>query len=238
MKPGRVHTVITDRLGGVSAAPYDSRNLGGAVGDDPEAVRRNREKTALEFGADPARVVYMRQVHSADVAYVTAPFGDEPPALDAVFTDEPGLALCVLVADCTPVLIADADAGLVGAAHSGRGRHRPRRRARAGPRDDRPRRGSRPDERADRPVRLRALLRGLRRAARPGLRGAAGVVVHDAPGHPGPRPAGLHHRPARRRGGHRDPPRRPLHHRDPRAVLLPPRPYDGPLRFYYIRLDG
>lgn len=121
MKPaGRVHTVITDRLGGVSAAPYDSRNLGGAVGDDPEAVRRNREKTALEFGVDPARVVYMRQVHSADVAYVTTPFGDEPPALDAVFTDEPGLALCVLVADCTPVLIADADAGLVGAAHSGR----------------------------------------------------------------------------------------------------------------------
>jgi YfiH family protein len=121
LKPaGRVHTVITDRLGGVSATPYDSRNLGGAVGDDPEAVRRNREKTALEFGADPARVVYMRQVHSADVAYVTAPFGDEPPALDAVFTDEPGLALCVLVADCAPVLIADPDAGLVGAAHSGR----------------------------------------------------------------------------------------------------------------------
>jgi purine-nucleoside/S-methyl-5'-thioadenosine phosphorylase / adenosine deaminase len=59
-------------------------------------------------------------VHGADVAYVTAPFGDEPPALDAVFTDEPGLALCVLVADCAPVLVADADAGLVGAAHSGR----------------------------------------------------------------------------------------------------------------------
>src|SRR5689334_16296613 len=115
-----VHMVITDRFGGTSGAPYDSRNLGGAVGDDPGAVRDNRDKTALEFGLDPKRVVYMRQVHSADVTYVTEPFGDEPPALDAVFTDRPGLGLCVLVADCAPVLIADEEAGLVGAAHSGR----------------------------------------------------------------------------------------------------------------------
>jgi YfiH family protein len=121
MRPAdRVHMVITDRLGGASVAPYDGRNLGGAVGDDPVTVRQNRDKTASEFGLDPARVVYMRQVHSADVAYVTEPFGAEPPALDAVFTAEPGLGLCVLVADCAPVLVADAGAGLVGAAHSGR----------------------------------------------------------------------------------------------------------------------
>jgi polyphenol oxidase len=121
MRPAdRVHMVITDRLGGVSVAPYDGRNLGGAVGDDPAAVRQNRDKTAVEFGLDPARVVYMRQVHSADVAYVTEPFGAEPPALDAVFTAEPGLGLCVLVADCAPVLVADPHTGLVGAAHSGR----------------------------------------------------------------------------------------------------------------------
>jgi polyphenol oxidase len=62
----------------------------------------------------------MRQVHSADVAYVTEPYGAESPRLDAVFTDRPGLALGVLVADCAPVLVADAEAGLVGAAHSGR----------------------------------------------------------------------------------------------------------------------
>jgi YfiH family protein len=112
--------VVTDRLGGAGVAPYDSRNLGGSVGDDPATVLQNREKTARELGVDPARVVYMRQVHSADVAYVTEPWGDDPPALDAVFTAEPGLALCVLVADCAPVLVADASAGLVGAAHSGR----------------------------------------------------------------------------------------------------------------------
>ena len=116
----RVNRVVTDRLGGAGVAPYDSRNLGGAVGDNPATVRHNREKTARELGLDPARVVYMRQVHSADVAYVTEPWGDEPPALDAVFTDEPEQALGVLVADCAPVLVADAEAGLVGAAHSGR----------------------------------------------------------------------------------------------------------------------
>jgi YfiH family protein len=113
-----VNVAIMDRHGGVSAVPYDSRNLGGAVGDDPAAVRENRDKTARDLGVD--RVVYMRQVHSADVAYVTEPFAEPPPALDAVVTDRPGLALAVLVADCAPVLIADQAAGLIGAAHSGR----------------------------------------------------------------------------------------------------------------------
>ncbi|WP_214411854.1 peptidoglycan editing factor PgeF [Sphaerisporangium fuscum] len=111
---------FTDRHGGVSAGPYDSRNLGGGVGDDPSAVADNRALTARGFGLDPARVVFMRQVHSPDVAYVTEPFGDDAPPLDGVHTDRPGLALAVLVADCAPVLLADPVAGLVGAAHSGR----------------------------------------------------------------------------------------------------------------------
>jgi YfiH family protein len=115
-----VGAAITDRFGGASPPPYDSRNLGGMVGDDPAAVRQNREKTALELGLDPDRVVYMRQVHSAEVDYVTRPYGDEPPGLDAVVTTEPGLALAVLVADCTPVLVADPVARVAGAAHSGR----------------------------------------------------------------------------------------------------------------------
>lgn len=113
-----IRTAVTGRAGGVSAAPFDSRNLGCAVGDDPAAVRENRAKTAAELGV--GRVVYMRQVHGADVRHVTAPFGDDPPAVDAVFTGEPGLALAVLVADCAPVLLADPVARLVGAAHSGR----------------------------------------------------------------------------------------------------------------------
>jgi YfiH family protein len=109
---------FTDRHGGVSAPPYGSRNLGGAVGDDPAAVARNRAKTAAEFGLE--QVVFMRQVHGTDVAYVSGPLGDDPPALDAVFTDRPALGLAVLVADCAPVLVADPVAALVGGAHSGR----------------------------------------------------------------------------------------------------------------------
>ncbi|WP_271221762.1 peptidoglycan editing factor PgeF [Streptosporangium carneum] len=109
---------ITNRRGGVSAEPYGSRNLGGMCGDDPGAVAANRARTAAEFGLE--RVVFMRQVHSADVRYVTEPFGDDPPALDGVCTDVPGLGLAALCADCAPVLLADPEAGLVGAAHSGR----------------------------------------------------------------------------------------------------------------------
>ncbi|MER7208705.1 peptidoglycan editing factor PgeF [Streptosporangium sp. NPDC000239] len=109
---------ITDRHGGVSAEPYHGRNLGGLCGDDPEAVAANRATTAAEFGLE--RVVFMRQVHSADVRHVTEPFGDDPPPLDGVCTDVPGLGLAALCADCAPVLLADPVAGLVGAAHSGR----------------------------------------------------------------------------------------------------------------------
>lgn len=116
----RVHVAITDRRGGASTAPYDSRNLSGAVGDDVTAVRRNREQTANELGLHPARVVFMRQIHSAEVCRVTEPFGDDPPGLDAVYTSEVGLALAALSADCAPVLIGDPVAGIVGAAHSGR----------------------------------------------------------------------------------------------------------------------
>ncbi|WP_203990961.1 peptidoglycan editing factor PgeF [Sphaerisporangium rufum] len=111
---------FTDRHGGVSAGPYGTRNLGGSVGDDPAAVAANRAATARDLGLDPGRVVFMRQVHGRDVGYVTGPFGDEPPALDGVLTDRPGLGIAVLAADCAPVLLADPAAGIVGGAHSGR----------------------------------------------------------------------------------------------------------------------
>ncbi|MQY02315.1 peptidoglycan editing factor PgeF [Actinomadura macrotermitis] len=117
--PG-VRAGFTGRAGGVSRAPYDGLNLGGAVGDDPAAVAANRRLAAAAFGADPGRTVWMRQVHGADVAVVDAPFDGEPPALDAIATTTPGLALGVLVADCAPVLLADPVARVVGAAHSGR----------------------------------------------------------------------------------------------------------------------
>ncbi|EPD57616.1 MULTISPECIES: peptidoglycan editing factor PgeF [Streptomyces] len=115
------HFAFTDRWGGVSAVPYEELNLGGAVGDDPEAVRTNRELAAKSLGLDAAGVVWMNQVHGAEVAVVDEPWGDRPvPETDAVVTTRRGLALAVLTADCTPVLLADPVAGVVAAAHAGR----------------------------------------------------------------------------------------------------------------------
>ncbi|CAL9419334.1 peptidoglycan editing factor PgeF [Streptomyces sp. enrichment culture] len=115
------HFGFTDRWGGVSAVPYEELNLGGAVGDDPGAVTANRELAAKSLGVDPARVVWMNQVHGADAVVVDAPWGDRPvPRADAVVTAGRGLALAVLTADCVPVLLADPVAGVAAAAHAGR----------------------------------------------------------------------------------------------------------------------
>ncbi|CAL9398898.1 Polyphenol oxidase [Streptomyces sp. enrichment culture] len=115
------HFAFTDRWGGVSAVPYEELNLGGAVGDDPAAVTANRELAAKSLGLDAARVVWMNQVHGADVAVVDGPWGDRPvPRVDAIVTAERGLALAVLTADCVPVLLADPVAKVVAAAHAGR----------------------------------------------------------------------------------------------------------------------
>ncbi|MER5766812.1 peptidoglycan editing factor PgeF [Streptomyces sp. NPDC001985] len=115
------HFAFTSRWGGVSAVPYEELNLGGAVGDDPGAVRANRSIAAKELGLDPDRVVWMNQVHGRDVARVDGPWGEGPvPCVDGVVTARRGLALAVLTADCTPVLLADPVAGVVAAAHAGR----------------------------------------------------------------------------------------------------------------------
>ncbi len=104
----------------VSGPPYESLNLGLGVGDDQAAVTTNRALLAAACGLAPADLAWMRQVHSASVSYVGA--GSVGPAepTDAIFTDVPGRAMCVLVADCVPVLVADPVARFVGAAHAGR----------------------------------------------------------------------------------------------------------------------
>ncbi|WP_096239805.1 peptidoglycan editing factor PgeF [Streptomyces olivochromogenes] len=115
------HFAFTDRWGGVSAVPYEELNLGGAVGDDPDAVRTNRELAAKSLGLDPALVVWMNQVHGPDVAVVEGPWlSAEISSVDAIVTARRGLALAVLTADCTPVLLADPVAGIAAAAHAGR----------------------------------------------------------------------------------------------------------------------
>jgi YfiH family protein len=120
--PG-VLAAFTSRHGGVSAPPFDTLNLGGGVGDDPAAVTRNRQLAAAACGQPAGAAAWMRQVHGADVAYAAAgpaPADGPHPAVDALFTDAPARILGVLVADCAPVLIADPQARVVGAAHAGR----------------------------------------------------------------------------------------------------------------------
>ncbi|MFE2376011.1 peptidoglycan editing factor PgeF [Streptomyces sp. NPDC059398] len=126
MSTNGAHFAFTDRWGGVSAVPYEELNLGGAVGDDPAAVMTNRETAARSLGIDPARVVWMNQVHGREVAVVEGPWAEalgdhaEIPATDAVVTARRGVPLAVLTADCVPVLLADPVAGVVAAAHAGR----------------------------------------------------------------------------------------------------------------------
>src|ERR671929_171380 len=116
----RPRRVVTDRRGGRSASPYDSFNLGAHVGDRPEDVAANRERLARELGVPGERLVWMTQVHGDGVAVVDGPRDAPVPDTDALVTASPGLVLCVLVADCVPVLLADAAAGVVAAVHAGR----------------------------------------------------------------------------------------------------------------------
>ncbi len=110
---------FTDRCGGASEGPYAGLNLGGHVGDEPDSVRENRAMLAEAIAVAVHRLVLLSQVHGDGVVVVT---GDEttPPTADAVITAERGLALAVLVADCTPVLLHDLTSGLVAAVHAGR----------------------------------------------------------------------------------------------------------------------
>ncbi|GAA4026068.1 peptidoglycan editing factor PgeF [Allokutzneria multivorans] len=116
----RVRRVITTRQGGASGAPYESFNLGDHVGDDPAAVRANRGRLAEGIGLTPDRLVWMEQVHGRTVGVVKGPVADPVEATDALVTTEPGLALVALVADCVPVLLGDAEAGVIAAVHAGR----------------------------------------------------------------------------------------------------------------------
>jgi YfiH family protein len=116
----RVRRVVTTRAGGVSEPPYDSFNLGAGAGDDPEAVAANRKRLASELGLAPDRLVWMEQVHGRNAVVVDGPRDTPVEVTDALVTAVPGLAMVVLVADCVPVLLADPDAGVVGAVHAGR----------------------------------------------------------------------------------------------------------------------
>ena len=115
-----IRRVTTTRAGGVSAPPFDTFNLGDHVGDDPDAVAANRARLAAAIGLRADRLVWMNQVHSDRVEVVNAGRTTPVADTDALVTRTPRLALAVVSADCVPVLLADARAGVVGAVHAGR----------------------------------------------------------------------------------------------------------------------
>ncbi|OEX92832.1 peptidoglycan editing factor PgeF [Corynebacterium sp. Marseille-P4321] len=115
-----VRMVFTSRAGGASSSPYDSFNLGSHVGDNPADVAANRTRLADILGLPEDRFVWMEQLHTNHVTVVDGPQDCPVEATDALVTREKNLALCVLVADCTPVLLSDHSAGVIGAAHAGR----------------------------------------------------------------------------------------------------------------------
>jgi YfiH family protein len=112
--------VTTTRAGGVSKAPFDTFNLGDHVGDEPRAVAANRTRLATAIGLDEDRLIWMSQVHGERVERVDGPRGTPVPETDGLVTTTRRLALAVVTADCVPVLMADARAGVIAAVHAGR----------------------------------------------------------------------------------------------------------------------
>jgi YfiH family protein len=111
---------FTSTEGGSSVGDYASLNLGGHVGDEPSAVESNRGLVANALDVQRDRLLFMSQCHGSDIAVVDGPWPGEPPAVDGVVTTSTDLALAVLVADCTPVLMVDRAAGVAAAVHAGR----------------------------------------------------------------------------------------------------------------------
>ncbi|OZI61635.1 hypothetical protein CAL28_20360 [Bordetella genomosp. 11] len=110
-----VRYFCTTRAGGVGTAPHDTLNLGLRADDQPEAVAENRRRVRAMLPADP---LWLRQVHGTRVVDADAP-REEEPAADAAVTAAADRPLAIMVADCLPVLIADAGGQVLGVAHAG-----------------------------------------------------------------------------------------------------------------------
>lgn len=117
--PGIAHAFFT-REGGVSEGVYASLNAGLGSSDDPANVLENRARMATMLGVAPGNLVTAYQVHSTNVMVAETPWAPgEAPRCDAIVTRMPGLAVGAASADCGPILFADAEAGVIGAAHAG-----------------------------------------------------------------------------------------------------------------------
>ena len=119
-KLARLRHGFFTRAGGVSQGVYASLNGGTGSNDAPDKIAENRARMAAALGVTPDRLLTAHQVHSPDVAVAQAPWTQAArPRADAIVTRTPKLAIGVSTADCGPLLFADAEAGVIGAAHAG-----------------------------------------------------------------------------------------------------------------------
>ncbi|MDX8481404.1 peptidoglycan editing factor PgeF [Mesorhizobium sp. VK24D] len=107
------------RIGGVSGGIYRGLNIGTGSSDDQALVAENRRRVADWMGVPADHLLTAHQVHSPDVVIARQPFASPRPKADAIVTDRPGIAVGASTADCGPVLFADAEARVIGAAHAG-----------------------------------------------------------------------------------------------------------------------
>jgi purine-nucleoside/S-methyl-5'-thioadenosine phosphorylase / adenosine deaminase len=116
----RIHHAFFTREGGVSEGVCASLNCGFTANDDAKRVGENRARAMRALGIAPEALVTAKQVHGAEALIVEEKWpASNPPKADALVTRVPGLALGILSADCVPVLLHDAAAGVIGAAHAG-----------------------------------------------------------------------------------------------------------------------
>jgi YfiH family protein len=114
----RIRHGFFTRAGGVSQGVYATLNGGTGSNDTPDKVAQNRARMAAALGVAPDRLLTAYQIHSPNVVTVDQPWTERPRA-DAIVTRTPKLAVGVSTADCGPLLFADSEAGVVGAAHAG-----------------------------------------------------------------------------------------------------------------------
>lgn len=107
------------RQGGISKNLYKSLNVGQGSNDDPEHITHNRTLITRYFNIEVENLITVHQVHSNEVVVVDRAFIDKRPKADAIVTTTKGLAIGILTADCGPVLFADPQTGVIGAAHAG-----------------------------------------------------------------------------------------------------------------------
>jgi len=115
-----IHAVFT-RRGGVSPAPWESLNVGGGIGDDPERVRENRYRSFAALGRTRESIFDVWQVHSAEAVIADAPRPPDEPyrKADIILTDRPEVTLFMRFADCVPILLHDPRRGAIALVHAG-----------------------------------------------------------------------------------------------------------------------